>query len=126
MVDVAQLIEENINLRARLDTLPTIEQSKGILMLRYQIDAETAFSLLRRWSSHTNIKLRHLSRLLVDAATRDARSHTSGRGRPSGLRWKRSWLGWTTAAIHRGWREDPSSMTPVGRPGLLPYRSGDG
>ena len=77
--DVAELIAENTHLRARLDTLPIIEQSKGILMIRYQIDAETAFSLLCRWSSRTNIKLRHLSRLLVDAATRDARSRAPHR-----------------------------------------------
>ncbi len=73
--DVAELIEENHHLRARLDTLPIIEQPKGILMLRYHIDGPTAFALLRRWSSHSNHKLRHLSRLIVDAATRDARSH---------------------------------------------------
>ena len=54
--DFAALVEENAQLRARLDSLPIIEQSKGILMVRYQIDTDTAFALLRRWSSHNNIK----------------------------------------------------------------------
>ena len=74
--DFAALVEENAQLRARLDSLPIIEQSKGILMVRYQIDTDTAFALLRRWSSHNNIKLRHISRLLVDAVNRTARPHT--------------------------------------------------
>lgn len=66
-VDVAALLVENRHLRARLETLPPIEQAKGILMARYEIDADAAFALLRRWSSHTNVKLRDISRLIVDA-----------------------------------------------------------
>ena len=46
-------------------------------MIRYQIGAETAFELLRRWSSHTNRKLRHISRLIVDAASRPARARAN-------------------------------------------------
>jgi hypothetical protein len=80
IVDVEGLIEENVGLRARLDTLPVIEQSKGILMARYQIGPEAAFDLLRRWSSHTNHKLRHLSRLLVDAAARPTRARATTAG----------------------------------------------
>ncbi len=75
VVASAELVEEVTHLRARLDTLPTIEQSKGILMVHEQLDAVAAFDLLRRWSSHNNIKLRHISRLIVDAASRDARSN---------------------------------------------------
>ena len=66
---VEDLLTELAGLRRRLDTLPIIEQSKGILIGYYGIDADTAFSLLRRWSSHHNIKLRDISQLLVDAAT---------------------------------------------------------
>ena len=73
VLDVRRLMEENAGLRARLETLPVIEQSKGILMARYQLDPEMAFALLRRWSSNSNHKLRHLSRLIVDAAARPAR-----------------------------------------------------
>lgn len=67
-VDVDSLMAENANLRAQLATLPVIEQAKGILIVRYQISADAAFALLRRWSSRTNIKLREISRLLVQAA----------------------------------------------------------
>lgn len=74
-VPADELVEEVTRLRARLDTLPTIEQAKGILMVHERIDAGAAFNLLRRWSSHTNMKLRHISRLIVDAASRDARAH---------------------------------------------------
>jgi hypothetical protein len=59
---------ENTHLRAHLASMPVIEQAKGILMARYQISADVAFALLQRWSSHTNIKLRDISRWLVDAA----------------------------------------------------------
>ena len=52
---------ENANLRAKLASLPVIEQAKGILMGRYQISPDAAFALLRRWSSHTNLKLRDIS-----------------------------------------------------------------
>ena len=60
---------ELAGLRRRLETLPVIEQSKGILIGRYGIDPDSAFCLLRRWSSHTNLKLRDISRLIVDAAS---------------------------------------------------------
>ena len=51
--DFAALVEENDQLRARLDSLPIIEQSKDILMVRYQIDTDTAFALLRTARPHT-------------------------------------------------------------------------
>ena len=60
---------ELAGLHRRLETLPVIEQSKGILIGRYGIDPDSAFCLLRRWSSHTNLKLRDISRLIVDAAS---------------------------------------------------------
>ncbi len=44
-----------------------IEQVKGMLMLIYRIDADTAFELLRWRSQETNVKLRLLAeRLLAD------------------------------------------------------------
>jgi ANTAR domain/PAS fold len=46
-----------------------IEQAKGILMLIYRIDADTAFEMLRRHSQNTNTKLRDLAARLVDQAT---------------------------------------------------------
>jgi hypothetical protein len=81
------VLAEITNLRAQLETLPVIEQAKGILMGRYQIGADAAFALLRRWSSHTNVKLREISRLLVEAAGQpSARSPADGGvPAPSGL-----------------------------------------
>jgi len=42
-----------------------IGQAQGILMERYQLDAEQAFSVLRRYSSHCNRKLRDVAADLV-------------------------------------------------------------
>ena len=63
------LVAELAGLRRRLDSLPVIEQSKGILICYFGIDDDTAFKVLRRWSSHSNIKLRDISQLVVDAAS---------------------------------------------------------
>src|SRR3954454_20646698 len=56
-------------LRQKLASLPVIEQAKGLLMGLYGVDADTAFTILQRWSSHTNTKLRCLSAELIDAAS---------------------------------------------------------
>ena len=42
-----------------------IEQAKGIVMVVYRVDAETAFHLLRRHSQNTNTKLHELAARLV-------------------------------------------------------------
>jgi len=55
-------------LQQKIESLPTIEQAKGILMARFSLDAETAFTLLVRWSQATNVKLRAISASLVEAA----------------------------------------------------------
>jgi hypothetical protein len=50
----------------------TIEQAKGMLMLIYRVDADTAFELLRWRSQETNVKLRVLAeQLLGDYAELD-------------------------------------------------------
>jgi hypothetical protein len=43
----------------------TIEQAKGMLMLIYRVDADTAFELLRWRSQETNVKLRVLAEKLL-------------------------------------------------------------
>ena len=55
-------------LQQKLESLPAIEQAKGILMARFHLDAERAFSLLVRWSQAHNVKLRAISDILVGAA----------------------------------------------------------
>jgi hypothetical protein len=46
-----------------------IEQAKGMLMLTYRIDADTAFDVLRRHSQTTNTKVHDLAAHLVAHAT---------------------------------------------------------
>jgi len=47
-------------------TQPAIEQAKGMLMAYYGIDADAAFDLLSRWSSERHVKVRDLSRMVVE------------------------------------------------------------
>lgn len=56
------------HLRQLITTLPVIEQAKGILMGYYAIGPDQAFTLLRRWSSSRNIKLRLVCHAVVTAA----------------------------------------------------------
>ncbi len=65
---LAELLKEVDWLRARLLTQPVIEQAKGVLVGFYGIDPDTAFTVLVRWSQHTNTKLRLLAENLVEAA----------------------------------------------------------
>jgi hypothetical protein len=49
----------------------TIEQAKGILILRYRIGPEHAFDVLRIWAAETGHTLLVVARTLVDAASGD-------------------------------------------------------
>jgi exonuclease VII small subunit len=60
-------------LRARLDTLPVIEQAKGILMAQERCGPDEAFDLLRRASQRSNIKVSELAAQIVEQAA----SHTT-------------------------------------------------
>ena len=53
-------------LQARLDSLPVIEQAKGILMAQYRCRPEEAFDLLRRASQRANVKVSVLAAQIVD------------------------------------------------------------
>ncbi len=58
-----------------------IERAKGMLMLVYRVDAETAFELLRWRSQETNVKLRVLAEQIVrDFLETAAEQHFPGRG----------------------------------------------
>jgi hypothetical protein len=48
---------------------PTIEQAKGVLMVRFRLSDDEAFALLRSYSQHANVKVRDLARSVVEAAT---------------------------------------------------------
>jgi hypothetical protein len=58
------------DLRALLTSQPVIERAKGVLMGYYGVDADTAFELLRQWSSTRNIKPHTLSHAVAEAAGR--------------------------------------------------------
>lgn len=49
-----------------VDARKIIGQAQGILMERYDLDAERAFAVLTRYSQDNNIKLREVARRLVD------------------------------------------------------------
>jgi GAF domain-containing protein len=53
-------------LREALETRTVIGQAQGLLMERFEIDADRAFSTLRRYSQHHNIKLKMLCHQLVE------------------------------------------------------------
>ena len=47
----AQLLEKTVQLEGALDSRVVIEQAKGILSARHEIDVQTAFDVLRRGSA---------------------------------------------------------------------------
>jgi hypothetical protein len=53
-------------MQARLDTMPVIEQAKGILMAQYRCRPEEAFDLLRRASQRANVKVSVLAAQIVE------------------------------------------------------------
>jgi GAF domain-containing protein len=53
-------------LREALETRTVIGQAQGLLMERFEIDADRAFATLRRYSQQHNIKLKVLCRQLVE------------------------------------------------------------
>lgn len=57
------------NLWRAIDSRRLIGQAQGILMERYQLDADRAFAVLLRYSQDKNIKLRAVAEMLID--TRD-------------------------------------------------------
>ena len=52
-------------LRAQLESLPVIEQAKGILMAQQRCGPEEAFDLLRRASQRANVKVHVLAAQIV-------------------------------------------------------------
>jgi len=64
--NVAELCREVEGLRHALESRPLIEQAKGILMCRYGVDGPRAFSILKRWSMDSNIKVRDIAGALVE------------------------------------------------------------
>lgn len=53
-------------LRTALESRHLIGIAQGIMMQRYDLSAATAFEVLRRYSSHTNVKLREVARQVTE------------------------------------------------------------
>jgi AmiR/NasT family two-component response regulator len=67
-------------LQTRLDSMPVIEQAKGVLMAQHRCGPDEAFDLLRRASQHANIKVSVLAtRIVEQVASKDTHA---GRPRP--------------------------------------------
>lgn len=56
---------EQGQLRLAVESRTLIGQAQGVLMQRYQIDADQAFRVMRRYSSHNNRKLRSVAEDVV-------------------------------------------------------------
>ena len=61
--------EELAQMRTAMVSRATIEQAKGILMERHQVNADEAFTLLSRASQHSNTKLRQVADHLLRTGT---------------------------------------------------------
>jgi AmiR/NasT family two-component response regulator len=61
--------EELAQMRAATVARAVIEQAKGMLMERFKVDADEAFTLLTHASQETNIKLRDVAAELVGTGT---------------------------------------------------------
>ena len=53
-------------LLARLDSMPVVEQAKGILMAQHRCGPDEAFDLLRRASQRANVKVSVLAARMVE------------------------------------------------------------
>ncbi len=64
----AGAVDEAAGLRTAMASRVVIEQAKGILMARGHCTADEAFDLLKRLSSHRNLKLRDIAQAIVEQA----------------------------------------------------------
>ncbi len=53
-------------MQAKLDTMPVIEQAKGVLMAQNRCGPDEAFDLLRRASQRANVKVSVLAAQIVE------------------------------------------------------------
>jgi PAS domain S-box-containing protein len=80
----SDLVTEVEQLREALTSRATIEQAKGLLMLRNRCSPKQAFEMLARISQERNVKLRDVAAELVDVATRPSAAAEPANGRENG------------------------------------------
>ena len=74
-------------LRAKLETMPVIEQAKGILIAQTGCTPEAAFDMLRRASQRSNVRVSELAAGIVDrAVTRGRPDPEPGQDPPGQVR----------------------------------------
>ena len=64
---VAALADENANLQRALDTRVVIEQAKGVLAERFDVDVHEAFRLLRMSARSNRMRLHALATQVVES-----------------------------------------------------------
>jgi AmiR/NasT family two-component response regulator len=64
---VVALADENANLQRSLDTRVVIEQAKGVLAERFDVDVYEAFRLLRTSARSNRMRLHDLAARVVDS-----------------------------------------------------------
>lgn len=64
---VLAALNNEASLREALETRTLIGQAQGMLMERFDIDADQAFSVLRRYSQDANVKLREVADQLIQS-----------------------------------------------------------
>jgi ANTAR domain len=72
-----------VRLRARLDSMPVVEQAKGIIMAQTGCSADVAFEMLRQASQRSNVKVRTLAAEIIEHAVRSADGAGAPRQRPA-------------------------------------------
>ena len=80
-----QLLHESAyaRLRAQLETMPVIEQAKGILIAQTGCSPDEAFTLLRQASQRSNVRVSELAASIVDrAVTKGPVPSRPGRAQP--------------------------------------------
>ena len=72
--DRADLFQHSAYARllARMETMPVIEQAKGVLMAQFGYDEDEAFDMLRRASQRSHIPVRDLAGQIVARTARSA------------------------------------------------------
>lgn len=70
---IQALNDEVAQLRHALGSRAVIDRAKGMLMLRYQIDAHAAFALLTRLSRGSNVEMRLIAESVVANGHADQR-----------------------------------------------------
>ena len=65
----AQLLVKTEQLEGALHSRVVIEQAKGIMAARHEIDVQTAFDVLRRGARSHQLKLRDLAQRVIDEPT---------------------------------------------------------